>query len=65
VGSGWNGFTAILGVGDFDGDTGPDLMGRDSAGDLWLYRGNGAGGWHYQGAGEKIGSGWSGLLFVD
>jgi hypothetical protein len=48
--------TAIVGVGDFNGDGHPDLVGRDAAGDLWLYPGNGAGGFR---AAVKIGRGWN------
>jgi hypothetical protein len=33
----------ILNVGDWDRDGGGDVMTRDDAGNLWLYRGNGAG----------------------
>jgi len=31
--------------GDFDGDGKADVIARDSGGTLWLYSGNGAGGW--------------------
>ena len=37
---------AVLGPGDVNGDGNPDLLAREAAtGDLWLYPGNGAGGW--------------------
>jgi endonuclease/exonuclease/phosphatase family metal-dependent hydrolase len=37
--TGWSGATAIVGVGDFDGDGAADLVERDSSG-LWLHRGD-------------------------
>lgn len=45
VGSGWNGMTAMLAPGDFNGDGHPDILARDSTGNLWLYPGDGASGW--------------------
>src|SRR6185436_18370192 len=36
--SGWNAMTAIAGAGDLSGDGRADLLARDSAGNLWLYR---------------------------
>ena len=56
VGSGWNGMTAIVSPGDFNGDGRNDVLARDSSGALWLYPGNGAGGW---GARRAVGSGWN------
>ena len=60
IGSGWAGFTALFGAGDFSGDGKPDVLARQSDGALLMYRGNGAGGW-VTGAAEKIGSGWEGF----
>lgn len=60
VGSGWGGFTALMGGGDFSGDNKPDVLARRSDGALLMYRGNGKGGW-LTGRGEVIGSGWNGL----
>ena len=57
VGSGWSGFTALLAPGDFSGDGKPDILARDSNGALFMYRGDGDGGW-LTGTAEKIGSGW-------
>lgn len=34
----------LLGVGDLNGDSTPDFLGRSASGVLWLYAGNGAGG---------------------
>ncbi|KRF07071.1 hypothetical protein ASH00_16125 [Arthrobacter sp. Soil782] len=58
VGSGWQGFTAILTPGDFNGDGNPDVIGRDSRGGFHLYPGNGQGGWKTR---VTIGSGWQGF----
>ena len=45
IGTGWQAIDAIAAPGDFSGDGVPDLLGREAAtGDLWLYRGNGRGG---------------------
>ncbi len=38
VGSGWGGMTAVMSPGDLDGDRTPDVLARDPAGRLWLYR---------------------------
>jgi FG-GAP-like repeat len=59
VGSGWQGFTAILGAGDWSGDGKPDLLARQADGALLLYRGDGAGG--FTSASQKVGSGWGGF----
>ncbi|HEY8281609.1 MAG TPA: FG-GAP-like repeat-containing protein [Leifsonia sp.] len=61
IGSGWNGMTAMLSPGDFDGDGHNDILARDSAGFLWLYPGNGARGW---GAPRRVGSGWNGMTRI-
>ncbi|WUH90429.1 VCBS repeat-containing protein [Streptomyces sp. NBC_00433] len=41
IGGGWNIYNQILGAGDITGDGHPDLVARDTAGVLWLYRGTG------------------------
>ena len=60
IGSGWQGFTALFGGGDFSGDGRPDIVARDANGLLFMYRGNGRGGF-VTGQREQIGSGWSSL----
>ncbi|MEU4352088.1 VCBS repeat-containing protein [Streptomyces sp. NPDC023838] len=41
VGGGWNTYTAIVSAGDLTGNGTSDLIARDQAGGLWLYRGTG------------------------
>ena len=60
IGSGWQGFTALFAGGDFSGDGRPDLVARDADGLLFMYRGNGRGGF-VTGQREQIGSGWNSL----
>lgn len=56
VGWGWSGFSTITGGGDHNGDSHPDLVARRASDNtLWLYPGNGNGGF---GAGVQIGNGW-------
>ncbi|MGW1146755.1 FG-GAP-like repeat-containing protein [Streptomyces sp. NPDC002454] len=55
VSDGWQTVDDLLSPGDFTGDGRSDLIGRDAAGDLWLYRGDGQGGY---GPRTKIGHGW-------
>ncbi|MFD6758054.1 FG-GAP-like repeat-containing protein [Streptomyces roseolus] len=55
AGTGWQGNDVLLAPGDFDGDGKADLIGRDTAGALWLYPGDGMNGY---GARKQIGSGW-------
>jgi FG-GAP-like repeat/FG-GAP repeat len=58
----WAGMTAIQGVGDFDGDGWPDVVARDSDGELWLFPNNGSG------TGFKtpvaLASGWQGMTSI-
>ncbi|MCX4514963.1 VCBS repeat-containing protein [Streptomyces sp. NBC_01619] len=59
IGSGWNLFNTLVSVGDIDIDGTTDLIARDAAGALWLYRGTGNAAAPYQ-ARVKIGtSGWN------
>ncbi|WP_377959667.1 FG-GAP-like repeat-containing protein [Arthrobacter flavus] len=62
VGSGWNIFNAIVGPGDFNGDGRVDVLARDRAtGYLWLYPGNGTGGWLPR---SRVGHGWNSMTAV-
>ncbi len=56
IGGGWQAFTSISASGDLTGDGRVDVVARDSSGRLWLYPGNGRGGF---GARKQIGSGWN------
>ena len=58
IGTGWNGFTAVVAPGDFNGDQKPDVLARTRNGDLMLYRGNGAGGW-LAGSPVRVSGGWN------
>jgi hypothetical protein len=58
--SGWQGFTALIAGGDFSGDGRQDLVARDADGLLFMYRGNGRGGF-VTGQREQIGTGWNSL----
>lgn len=48
-------------VQDFNGDGRPDVVSRDSSGTLWLYRGNGTGGFL---ARTKVGTGWNSMTSI-
>jgi hypothetical protein len=57
VGTGWGGFNTILSVGDFNGDRTSDVLAREAAtGYLWMYPGNGTGGWLPR---VRVGTGWA------
>lgn len=59
IGTGWGGFNVLETVGDFSGDGYGDVIARaPTTGVLWLYRGNGKGGWLSP---LQIGHGWNGF----
>ncbi|MFD9357197.1 FG-GAP repeat domain-containing protein [Streptomyces sp. NPDC060031] len=77
IGGGWDIYNLIVSVGNMGGTSGPDLVGRDEAGALWLYPGNpdgtlaarvriGSGGWNAMtalaGRGDYTGDGKADLL---
>ncbi|HEX6921570.1 MAG TPA: FG-GAP-like repeat-containing protein, partial [Actinomycetes bacterium] len=58
----WNGMSVIEGVGDFDGDQLADVVAvENETGSLFLYPGNGAGGF---GERRQIGHNWGGLRLI-
>jgi hypothetical protein len=65
VGAGWNGFTGLLGVGDWSGDGHSDVLARLGDGTLRMYRGNGTGGWISPYPTIGTGWNWNGLRFPD
>jgi hypothetical protein len=56
IGTGFQAFDMIMAPGDFDGDGYNDIITRRSTGELFLYSGNGTGGWK-SGRGVLIGTG--------
>jgi len=61
IGTGWNGMTAIVGVGDLNGDRTADVVARDGYGRLWLYPGTGSGG---MAARVYLSNGWNIATFI-
>jgi len=47
----------VFSPGDYTGDHRTDIVGIKANGDMYLYRGNGVGG--FTGGGTRIGSGWN------
>jgi hypothetical protein len=60
IGAGWNIFSAMFSHGDFTGDAKADILAIKGNGDLYVYRGNGLGG--FSGGATKIGAGWGAFL---
>lgn len=58
IGSGWHVYDMLVAGLDFSGDAEPDLVVRRSDGTLWMYRGNGSGGF-VTGNADQIGDGWN------
>ncbi|MEU4352774.1 VCBS repeat-containing protein [Streptomyces sp. NPDC023838] len=59
IGGGWNTYNAIFAPGDIDLDGKADLIGRDAAGALYLYKGTGNAAAPYQGRVQIGTSGWN------
>ncbi|HEY0000004.1 MAG TPA: FG-GAP-like repeat-containing protein [Actinoplanes sp.] len=59
IGTGWDNFTAVFPIGDFNGDKTLDVAARNAAGELRLYRGNGKGSWVDPSTSQLIGTGWN------
>ncbi|GHG03166.1 hypothetical protein GCM10018791_13760 [Streptomyces zaomyceticus] len=57
VGTGWQIYNNIVSTGDLTSDGKADLIGRDSTGTLWLYKGTGSATAPYA-ARVKVGNGW-------
>ncbi|MFF3215424.1 FG-GAP repeat domain-containing protein [Streptomyces sp. NPDC002886] len=55
IGSGWSQYDALVSTGNIAGGAAGDLLARDKAGVLWLYRGRGDGTF---GTRTRVGSGW-------
>jgi SpoIID/LytB domain protein len=53
--------TAIVSPGDFDGDDNPDILARDTTGDLWLYPRTSTNTWKPR---TKIGAGWNTMTAI-
>ncbi|WP_217198341.1 FG-GAP repeat domain-containing protein [Streptomyces buecherae] len=59
IGPGWNAYNHLVSTGDVNGDGRTDLLARDTAGALWLYKGTGKASAPYQKK-TKIGNaGWN------
>lgn len=61
IGGGWDIYDTIVSVGNMGGSADPDLIGRDAAGNLWLYQGKADG---TLAARMRIGTGWGGMTLV-
>ncbi|WP_344075771.1 N-acetylmuramoyl-L-alanine amidase [Streptomyces crystallinus] len=58
VGGGWQGYNALLGPSDLNGDGKGDLVARDSSGVLWYYKGTGSATGAPFAARVQVGGGW-------
>lgn len=79
IGGGWNVYNMLVSTGNVAGSAAPDLVARDSNGDLWLYQGEGngkfasrviiGGGWQTYtsivGGGDFNGDGYADLIGLD
>ncbi|ROQ26047.1 VCBS repeat protein [Streptomyces sp. PanSC19] len=55
LGGNWQGYNQLTAVGNIAGTAAGDMVARDTSGTLWLYQGNGTGGFAPR---VKIGGGW-------
>lgn len=63
VATGWQVFDEVFSPGDFTGDGRPDLLARrHSDGTLWLFAGNGKGGWSVYS--RQVGTGWQSFATI-
>ncbi|MBY8878952.1 FG-GAP repeat domain-containing protein [Actinacidiphila acidipaludis] len=58
IGTGWNGYTHIVGIGDLLADGHADIIATDKAGELWYYAGTGDAAAPYKPR-VAVGTGWS------
>jgi hypothetical protein len=59
--TGWDGYTALIGAGDADGDGAVDVLARDANGALWRYAGTGRGD---LGARTEVAGSWGGYSTI-
>ncbi|MFJ4340910.1 FG-GAP repeat domain-containing protein [Streptomyces sp. NPDC088915] len=64
VGGGWNGYNYLVSSGDLNFDGVADLVARDKAGALWLYKGTGNASSAFSGRVQIGTSGWNGFRLM-
>jgi len=57
IGGGWQGYTKLFRVSNWNGDGRPSLMARNSSGQLFQYKNDGRGNW--DGGAVQVGTGWN------
>jgi hypothetical protein len=62
IGTGWSAFRTVFSTGDFSGDGKPDVLAVAQDGRMFLYKGNGVGGWLMPRT--QVGVGWQTMRFV-
>ncbi|MFI0717519.1 FG-GAP repeat domain-containing protein [Streptomyces sp. NPDC021224] len=63
IGTGWNTYNKLIGLGDTNADGHNDLIARDTKGVLWLYQGTGDPSAPYQGR-VQIGTSWNSYNYL-